>query len=75
MVAVTDMSPASVFCKKVWDITPQPTPASVTIMKALIKNYTNPTGGLIVDGANKLLQKNYPALLEELVSRKILKKA
>jgi hypothetical protein len=73
--AVNDKSPLSVFYKKVWDIVPQPTASSVTIIKDLIRNYTNPLGTHIVDGADKLLQKNYPALLAELVSRRVLKKA
>ena len=73
--SVNDKSPATVFAKKVWDITPQPTPAAVTIIKNVIRNFTNPMGTDIVNGADKLLQKNYPALLDELVKRKVLKKA
>lgn len=73
--SVNDKSPAAVFAKKVWDITPQPTPAAVTIIKNVIRNFTNPMGTDIVNGADKLLQKNYPALLDELVKRKVLKKA
>ena len=75
MDAVNDGSSLSVFNKKVWDITPKPTAASVTIIKNKIKNYTNPLGNEIVDGADKLLQSNYQALLDELVKRKVLKKA
>lgn len=73
--AVNDKSATSVFAKKVWDITPQPTAAAVTIIKNVIRNFTNPMGTDIVNGADKLLQKNYPALLDELVKRKVLKKA
>jgi hypothetical protein len=72
---VNDKSVTSVFAKKVWDITPQPTAAAVTIIKNVIRNFTNPMGTDIVNGADKLLQKNYPALLDELVKRKVLKKA
>lgn len=75
MEAVTDKSPVSVFYKKVWDIIPRPTPASVTIIKNVIRNITNPLGTEIVNGADRLLQKNYPLLLEEMEKRKVLKKA
>ena len=75
MDAVNDGSALAVFHKKVWDIVPKPTAASVTIIKNKIKNYTNPLGSEIVDGADKLLQSNYQALLDELVKRKVLKKA
>ncbi len=71
--AVNDKSPASVFYKKVWDIAPRPTPAAVTIIKNVIRNFTNPLGTDIVNGADKLLQKNYQTLLDELDKRKILK--
>ena len=73
--AVNDKSAVTVFYKKVWDMIPRPTPASVTIIKNVIRNITNPLGTDIVNGADKLLQKNYPLLLEELENRKILKKA
>jgi hypothetical protein len=56
-------------------VTPQPTAASVTIIKNVIRNFTNPLGTQIVNGADKLLQKNYQALLDELVKRRVLKKA
>jgi hypothetical protein len=75
MAAVNDKSPVSAFYKKVWDIVPQPTAAAVTIIKNVIRNMTNPLGTEIVNGADKLLQKNYQTLLDELVKRKILKKA
>lgn len=73
--AVTDSSPVTAFYTKVWDYTPRPTPASVTLIKNLIRNHTNPLGNEIVDGADRLLQANYQALLDELVKRGILKKA
>jgi hypothetical protein len=73
--SVNDKSPESVFYKKVWDITPRPTPAGVTIIKNVIRKFTNPLGTDIVNGADKLLQKNYMALITELVARKVLKKA
>ena len=73
--AVNDNSPVTVFYKKVWDIAPQPTPAAVTLIKNVIRNYTNPLGAEIVNGAEKLLQKNYQTLLDELEKRNILKKA
>ncbi|ERM80820.1 hypothetical protein P872_12155 [Rhodonellum psychrophilum GCM71 = DSM 17998] len=73
--ALNDSSPVSMFFKKVWDYTPQPTAASVTIIKNLIRNYTNPARQEIVDGAVQLLQKNYQSLLDELIKRNILKKA
>lgn len=75
MVAVNDKGPVSVFYKKVWDIGPMPTPAAVTIIKNVIRNITNPLGTDIVNGADRLLQKNYQALLDELVRRRVLKKA
>jgi hypothetical protein len=73
--AVNDSSPLSVFYKKVWDFIPQPTASSVTIIKNLIRNLTNPLGSEIVTKADELLQENYKDLLKELVRRKILKKA
>ena len=73
MDAVKDQSSYTVFYKKVWDIVPQPTPAAVTIIKNVIRTLTNPLGTEIVSGADKLLQKNYKALLKELVDRKVLK--
>ena len=72
--SVNDKSPLSVFYKKVWDITPQPTASSVTLIKNAIRDYTNPLGTHIVNGADSLLQKNYQTLLEELEKRKILQK-
>jgi hypothetical protein len=75
IASVNDKSPVSVFYKKVWDITPRPTPAGVTIIKNVIRKFTNPLGTDIVNGADKLLQKNYMALITELVARKVLKKA
>jgi hypothetical protein len=73
--SVNDKSPVSVFCKRVWDITPQPTSSGITVIKNTIRNFTNPLGTDIVNGADKLLQKNYQALIDELVKRKVLKKA
>ena len=72
--SVNDKSPVSVFYKKVWDITPQATPSSVTLIKNIIRDYTNPLGTHIVNGADSLLQKNYQALLDELVKRNVLQK-
>lgn len=73
--SVNDKSPTSVFCKRVWDITPQATSSGITVIKNTIRNITNPLGTDIVNGADKLLQKNYQALIDELVKRKVLKKA
>ncbi|MBL6445544.1 hypothetical protein JMN32_04445 [Fulvivirga sp. 29W222] len=73
--SVGDSSPYSLFYKKAWDITPRPTSASVTIIKNLVRDYTDPLGTKIVAGADKLLQNNYQALLDELVKRNILKRA
>lgn len=75
MDCVSDSSPVSVFFKKVWDYTPKPTAAAVTIIKNMVRDYTNPLGTQIVDGADKLLQANYQALLDELIRRKVLKRA
>lgn len=75
MDAVGDNSGLPVFYKKVWDIVPRATPGSATIIKNLIRNYANPLGQEIVDGAAQLLQGNYKTLLDELVKRNILKKA
>ena len=75
ITAVNDKSAVNAFYKKVWDIVPQPTAAAVTIIKNVIRNITNPLGTDIVNGADKLLQKNYQTLLDELEKRKILKKA
>lgn len=73
--SVADKSPVSVFFAKVWDYTPRPTPASVTMIKNMVRSYTNPLGSEIVDGANSLLTANYQTLLDELVKRNVLKKA
>jgi hypothetical protein len=73
--SVNDKSPTSVFCKRVWDITPHATSSGITVIKNTIRNFTNPLGTDIVNGADKLLQKNYQALIDELVKRKVLKKA
>jgi len=73
--AVNDKSPISVFVKKVWDIVPVPTAPAAAIIKNTVRTITNPLGTEIVNGADRLLQKNYSALLNELVKRKILKKA
>ena len=75
MDAVNDKSPVTAFYKKVWDIIPQTTASGVTIIKNVIRNFTNPLGTDIVNGADRLLQKNYQALLDELEKRKVLKKA
>jgi hypothetical protein len=75
MDAVNDKSAVSAFYKKVWDITPYPTAAGMTIVKNVIRKFTNPHGTDIVIEAAKLLEKNWKKLLDELVARKILKKA
>ena len=73
--SVNDKSPVATFHKKVWDVTPRATSTGITVIKNTIKNLTNPLGTDIVNGADKLLQKNYQALIDELVKRKVLKKA
>lgn len=75
MVAVNDKSPVGTFYNKVWDIAPRPTAAAVTIIKNVIRSFTNPLGTDIVNGADRLLQQNYQALLDELERRRVLKKA
>lgn len=75
MDSVNDKSPLAVFFAKVWDIVPVPTSAAATIIKNTVRTLTNPLGTEIVNGADKLLQKNYNALLHELVQRRVLKKA
>ncbi len=75
MDAVNDKSPYSVFFKKVWDITPRPTAAGVTVVKNTIRQFTNPLGTDIVTKAAALLDSKWPELLKELIKRGVLKRA
>jgi hypothetical protein len=73
--AVTSTTAVAVYCKRVWDYTPQPTSKATAIIKDLIFTYTNPARDALVQATADLIKERYQMMLDELVRRKILKKA
>ena len=61
--------------KKVWDYVPQPAPGSVQTIRDLIHTFTNPARKELVTATAEMITQNYQVFLDELVRRKILKKA
>lgn len=69
---VIDM--AQIF-KLVWDYVPASTPGGTKYIQEQIKKLTDPTQKATIDEVAKILITNIQALIDELVARKILKKA
>jgi hypothetical protein len=61
--------------KRVWDYVPTPTVKGVADIKTQVTTYTDPTQKATVDAVATLIKINIHAIIDELVARKILKKA
>jgi hypothetical protein len=61
--------------KSVWDYVPTPTVKGTADIKTQVSTYTDPKQQATIDAVANLIKLNIHAIIDELVNRKILKKA
>jgi hypothetical protein len=61
--------------KKVWDYVPHPTPAGEATVHKEVTSGTDPKSGSLINAVVALIKDNYKLIIDELVKRKVLKRA